>query len=353
MNISEKRNMKNICTIIFLLLICTNITKAQDIFEIFYEGTKSQPIITDIQSKTSYEYHRSSSQEGILSDTSIVLDGDTLALFLETRIVETYPVIGTRKREHFKVSGELSLTETIVQDKAGRMLENTIESTDPQMAQFLNTTKKYTYENDKLVKIDEKDLTLVSLEYDDQSLPKNMRFNTGFANMALDRENTETGYIYNASLVPMDDQEGLMGMMADAMRDAPKTYVLYEFKDKHHYFTSIEEERETGNILGEETFIRNEKKQLVESISSKGMKSHTKYRYNDKGEVVETENVLDNTILKNESDDRGNIIKKYEGYQYYEYKYDDKNNLIEDRQFLGTNEDKSLSKLTVVKLVYK
>lgn len=316
----------------------------------FFEGNVSKPIITNIDSIVSYSYKSFVIDESRLPDTIIVNNQDSFPLYMDKKEIESFPEHGHTISESFSFEGELESTTKIVQDEKGRMKENTVSYADATLAEYMNSTKLYNYKNGNLSSISDGGLDVLSLEYDSDALPVAMSMNAGFAMLRCDREKTTEGYKYNMDIVPIEGDDGLGGLMAGKMNDMPKAYALYTKQNDNHHFTFIEENSETGEIESEETVIRNMKGQVIESKKSKGLSSHKKFKYNQKGEVIEIEDLIKEETLINEVDKNGNIIKRHEEYEYYVMIYDENNVLTEERTYnsFGDNDLKSL----VIKKVY-
>lgn len=275
-----------------------------------------------------------------------------MEFYIQTKNVDAYPSPGITISSSYDYKGEKKSISTIKQDQDGRLTEYITEFSDPATAKYLNSVKTYSYENQKLTKVVENDLEVVTVDYDKEIIPLSMTINAGFINMSMQRVKIDKGYRYDASMVPGDDEEGLLGMMGEMMADLPKSYVLYEVKNQNQYFTYIEEDKESGEITSSETYIRNMDGQLVESIESKIIDSHKKYKYSKSGDVIEIEDVTNGTVKANSLDDNDNIISKYEDYYYYEMEYDENNEMVKQIQFIDS-EEKSIMNLIVREIFYK
>ena len=196
---------------------------------------------------------------------------------------------------------------TVTINKEGQAIESALSYTDAKTAAFMDKYTTYSYENGNVVKIINNDLEAFSIQYDDQNLPSSFKMNMGFMSMTADRVINETGYRYNAEMVAnaTEGQDELSKMMTEGMADSPAMYILHESKDNNQHYTYIQEDKKSGEIMNQETFVRNAQGQLVETKSER---EHKKYKYNKKGEIIEIEDVLSKSKTTNEVDKNGNII---------------------------------------------
>ena len=114
--------------------------QSQDIFQLFYDGVKAMPVITRVDSIITKEYNTISYIENSKPDTTIVINSDTIDLFLETRKVSKYPQRGTTVSEMYNEEDIHQYQEKVIQDEKGRMKEMTVVFSDSNVAQYMNST---------------------------------------------------------------------------------------------------------------------------------------------------------------------------------------------------------------------
>ena len=338
-------HMSKIYLLISSLFVCLSIN-AQDAFDPIFLLSQPHPIIENIDSIIIYTYGPSYLAED--PDTIVVIGSDSVELVLQSKEVRTFPSRGVTVDVEYNKEGEKRSTLTVVQDQDGMVLTQKTEFESEAVASLMNSERVHSYENGKITSIVEKGSEVLSLTYDKEGIPTSFNMNLGFVTMAMNREPHESGYIYNATAVPADEQEGLLGIMGDF----PKTYVLYTVEDDKHIYTYIEEDKDTGEKTSEETYIRNSDGQIIESIESKSGLSHKKYIYNSSGDLSEIHDLTEDNIMINEYDDRGNIILKHEDFSSIKSKYDEKNNMVEEKVFWGDSAT-SLQSMVIRKISYK
>ena len=341
--------MRNFCLLLASLLLSMTMN-AQEAFGPIFQLSEPHPIIDNIDSIVIYTYGQS--YVGGQADTVIVIEQDSLKLALQSRTVRTFPNTGVTVDTEYDISGQKKSTLTVVQDKDGMVVSQKTEFIKESLAKFMNSERVYTYEYGKIASIVEKGSEVLSLSYDKDGLPTTFNINAGFATMAMTRGPHESGYIYNAEAVPLEGEEGLLGLMGDAMNDMPKTYALLSINDDKHTYTYIEEDNESGEKLSEQTYIRNNDGLLLESLERKGSESHKKYKYSSDGELLEIHDITNDKVMTNEFDDNGNMTVKHDDFTIVKSSYDDHNNLIAEKQF-WSDDASSLQSMIIRKIVYK
>jgi hypothetical protein len=345
--------MKNYTLVLIIGILGSFNLDAQDIFGAFYEGSIQKPIVSNIDSIKSTTYTTSNYEEDKKADTTFVIDGQKVDLFISSKTITKYTEPGTTIEKQYDPNGKYIAEVKIVQDENGRMVENSTSFEDAQMAQFMNSSKVYQYENDKIVSIVDAGKEVMSVTYDeDNTMPKSISVDAGIGQMLLDRSTNEEGFVYHTQIIPVEGPGELMEMLKKKLLESPKLYILYKKEGDLHYYTTIEEDRETEEIIGEEVYVRNDKGLLVESKISKGFNSHNKYVYNDKGEVIETIDVISGETRKNLFDENGNMQRKYEEYSYSEYIYDTRQSAIQEMKFIDSDE-RVLQEMTTHEIFYK
>ena len=333
---------------LLLALLSYSITiAAQDVFDPIFQLSEPHPIVENIDSIVSYTYGQSF--VGGPPDTVLVIGQDSVELVLQSREVRTYPSAGVTVDTEYDKSGEKKSTLTVVQDKDGMVLSQKTEFASESVAQLMNSDRVYTYEHSRVTSIVDNGSEILSLTYDKDGIPTTFNMNAGFVTMAMAREPHESGYIFNTEAVPVEGQEGLLGLMGDAMNDIPKTYALYSLEDDQHIYTYIEEDNKTGEKISEQTYIRNNDGQIIESIEPH---LHKKYKYGSSGELLEIHDVTNDKVMTNQYDEQGNMIVNHDDFTIVKSKYDVHNNMVEEKQFWGEVAS-SLQSMTIRKIVYK
>ena len=272
--------------LLLALLSYSNTIAAQDVFDPIFQLSEPHPIVENIDSIVSYTYGQSFVGEP--ADTVLIIGQDSVELVLQSREVRTYPSMGVTVDTEYDKSGEKKFTLTVVQDKDGMVLSQKTEFASESVAQLMNSERVYTYENGRIISAIDNGSEIFSLTYDEHGIPTTFNMNAGFVTMAMAREPHEAGYIFNMEAVPEEGQEGLLGLMGDAMNDLPKTYALYSLEDDQHIYTYIEEDNKTGEKISEQTYIRNNDGQIIESIEPH---LHKKYKYDSSGDLLEIHDV--------------------------------------------------------------
>ena len=113
-----------------------------------------------------------------------------------------------------------------------------------------------------------------------------------------------------------------------------------------------QEDRESGKIESQKTFVRNSKDQLIESIGSKMEESHMKYTYNTTGNIILIEDIVNQTTQSNVVDYQGNMVAKYSDSKYHEFEYDDQNMVSKEINFWDFGE-KTLSDNRIKSIIYE
>jgi len=113
-----------------------------------------------------------------------------------------------------------------------------------------------------------------------------------------------------------------------------------------------QEDKESGKIESQKTFVKNSRNRLKESIGSKLEESHIKYTYNTTGNIILIEDIVNQTTQSNEVDDQGNMVAKYSDSKYQEFEYDDQNMVTQEIDFWDFGE-RTLSDVRIKSIIYK
>ncbi|MEM6805294.1 MAG: hypothetical protein AAF696_28110 [Bacteroidota bacterium] len=344
--------------LVSLLLPCLffSLLAAQDKdpFSFIFEANKSMPLVEGIASIISLEYSTFNLDDSRSPDSLLISEGDTLKLFLSSKMIESYPSFGETVREYYDEEDKLDFTEKIFQDSLGRALKRNTTYKDARKAMFMNSSLSYEYDSlNRLISAKEAGIEVMGIEYDDAGVLEKLQMNMGFGTMGFDRETTKSGYKFTLSSKIEAEGEGVMGMIGKKMNESKKSsYVLYKLEDEIHRYTMIEEDKESKEINNKTTYVRDGQGRLIEIQQTIGGESHQTFSYNEKGEILEMKDLISGEIRTNEVDERGNITKLFENYTTTAFEYDGKNNMIISRKYSGSGED-SLINLTVRKISYK
>jgi len=339
-----------------LFLFYISSLSSQEILSVLYDFGTEQSFDKNVNSIITYSYKASNFDEDRIPDTTVFVKNDSVDLFLDSKLIETFPDANSKLSLSYDHTGKRLSKEVLELNADGLISKHTINYGETDSDHMMNSHRQYTFENKRIVSVVDKGKEIVLVGYKPNGLAESFQFDAGIAKMICNLEKNDIGYVYNFDFIPNtvgdENEEGLLATIADMVKNMPKSYVLYEKIKEGHKYTYVDENKETNEIIGKDIYIRNNEGLLIESIESKQFDSHKKYTYNSDGKLLEVHDITNGTTELNEYDSDGNCIKEYSDSMISEYIYDANMSVVEERLF--TNYGKvSFNGLYVKKIEYK
>lgn len=296
----------------------------------FFERPSTETIPKDLQSITSTVYSGFSMDESKEPDTTIVVNGESKDLYITSTYVKTFPDDNTYEIKYFDKKGDLTHTEKTHLDKNGRIIQKDVIPANPNLS-HMSSSRKYTYDNDRLIAVVENDIPVVSSTYDGkENLPTTIELDAQFFKFICNRENTSSGYRYVMTPAAGDDSPMSQMFIEKMKEENTKIYMDYEQKDELHTFTYIEADASTGEVRTKSVYVRDADYRLVEAMEEEH--THKKIAYAENGEIAKITDIKSGEVLENVFDPNGRLIREYVDYSVNLYTYDSDGHRITEIQ---------------------
>jgi len=310
--------MKYLLTIT-LIVMAFSLHGQGDIMQLMFEVNSQPEKINGYSKMVTLSYGISYDEDAMVDTTLINADGSNAELVLNKKIIVVFDKNSEIKYDIDMSSGDTSMVTTSVYNSNGKLLKQTDDMGDDEMAAMFNNTKEFTYDDKGRV------LSIMNtaggesnggtFTYNDDGLPQSLNMDMGIGSFNVERKDMDSYIKYELGGEMSKEMEEMMAMMGKTMDDMPKEYFELRKKEDLYEIKHMKEEGEEKKLTLQATTLRDIDGKLHEEIKYRDgeITDHTRYNFIDE-KLTSITDVLENTEDVIEYDKDGNQLNSFENF---------------------------------------